>query len=106
VGFVGGDFAWEMEAAGEAAGVDFVTDRLADIFGNDLRKRVGRSLMTKWGGERTIRGAYAAARPGKASARARMMQPVADRIFFAGEHLAGPLIQTCGGARLSGEAVA
>jgi monoamine oxidase len=106
VGFVGGDFAWEMEAAGEAAGVDFVVDRLAAIFGGEVRKHVGRSLMTKWGGERTIRGAYAACVPGRAGARATLMQPVADRIFFAGEHLAGPLIQTCGGARLSGEAVA
>ena len=106
VGFVGGDFAWEMEAAGEAAGVDFVVDRLAAIFGNDMRRHVGRSLMTRWGGERYMRGAYAAALPGKALSRARLMQPVAERIFFAGEHLAGPLIQTCGGARLSGEAVA
>ncbi len=106
VGFVGGDFAWEMEAAGEAAGVDFVIDRLAGIFGNDMRKHVGRSQMTRWGGERYMRGAYAAARPGRALARAKLMQPLADRIYFAGEHLAGPLIQTCGGARLSGEAVA
>jgi monoamine oxidase len=106
VGFVGGDFAWEMEAAGEAAGVDFVVDRLAAIFGNDLKKHVGRSQMTRWGGERFMRGAYAACVPGRSSARATLMQPVADRIFFAGEHLAGPLIQTCGGARLSGEAVA
>jgi monoamine oxidase len=43
VGFVGGDFAWEMSAAGEAAGVDFVTDRLCGIFGNDVRKHVGRA---------------------------------------------------------------
>ncbi|MEQ1951742.1 NAD(P)/FAD-dependent oxidoreductase [Mesorhizobium sp. CN2-181] len=106
VGFVGGDFAWEMSAAGEAAGVDFVTDRLCGIFGSDLRKHVGRATMTNWGGERFVRGAYAAARPGKSAARATLMQPVGERIFFAGEHLAGPLIQTCGGARLSGEAVA
>jgi monoamine oxidase len=106
VGFVGGDFAWEMSAAGEAAGVDFVADRLCGIFGNDVRKHVGRAAMTNWGGERFVRGAYAAARPGKAAARATLMEPVADRIWFAGEALAGPLIQTCGGARLSGEAVA
>ena len=56
--------------------------------------------------ERYVRGAYAAARPGKAAARQILARPVAERIFFAGEHLAGPLIQTCGGARLSGEAVA
>ena len=106
VGFVGGDFAWEMSAAGEAAGVDFVADRLCGIFGNDVRKHVGRAAMTNWGGERFVRGAYAAARPGRAAARATLMEPVAERIWFAGEALAGSLIQTCGGARLSGEAVA
>jgi monoamine oxidase len=62
--------------------------------------------MTNWGGERYVRGAYAAARPGKAAARKILAEPIAERIFFAGEHLAGPLIQTCGGARLSGESVA
>ncbi len=106
VGFVGGDFAWEMEAAGERAGVDYVTHQLCNIFGNDVRKFVGRSTMTNWSGERFVRGAYAAARPGKSAARRMLMEPVGGRIWFAGEHLAGPLIQTCGGARLSGEAVA
>lgn len=106
VGFVGGDFAWELSAAGEAAGVDFVADRLCGIFGSDLRKHLGRAMMTNWGAERFVRGAYAVARPGKAGARRILSEPVADRIFFAGEHLAGPLVQTCGGARLSGENVA
>ncbi len=107
VGFVGGDFAWEIEAAGEAAAVDFVTDRLAAIFGSDLRKKIGRSLMTNWGGERFVRGGYASAAPGKASARDILAQPVAERIHFAGEALAPQgLTQTCAGARLSGEAVA
>jgi monoamine oxidase len=45
VGFVGGDFAWEMSAAGEAAGIDSVVDRLCDIFGGDARKHVGRAMM-------------------------------------------------------------
>lgn len=106
VGFVGGDFAWEMEAAGQDAAVDFVTDRLVDIFGSDLRNRMGRSLMTNWAGERRVRGAYASARPGRAAARRALAEPVGDRIWFAGEALAGELIQTAGGARLSGEAVA
>ena len=106
VGFVGGDFAWEMEAAGQDAAVDFVTDRLVDIFGSSLRPRIGRSLMTNWAGERRTRGAYASARPGRAGARAPLATPVADRLFFAGEALAGALMQTAGGARLSGEATA
>lgn len=106
VGFVGGDFAWEIETAGKDAAVDFVTDRLVDIFGSEFRKRVGRSLMTNWGGERRTRGAYASARPGRAEARSILAEPVGERIWFAGEALAGALMQTAGGARLSGESVA
>ena len=107
VGFVGGDFAWEIEAAGQAAAVDFATDRLAEIFGSEARHAVGHGIMTNWGGERRVRGAYAAARPGRAAARAVLRQPVGNRIWFAGEALAGQgLMQTAAGARLSGEAVA
>ncbi|MDX5350874.1 MAG: FAD-dependent oxidoreductase [Paracoccaceae bacterium] len=106
VGFVGGDFAWEMEAAGRAAAVDFVTDRLVEIFGSDLRRAISHGTMTNWSAERHVRGAYAAARPGKAHARDVLARPVGERIWFAGEALAGGLKQTAGGARLSGEAVA
>jgi monoamine oxidase len=106
VGFVGGDFAWEMEAAGQAAAVDFVTDRLVDIFGSEVRRAVSHGIMTNWGAERHVRGGYAAARPGKAHARDVLSQPVGERIWFAGEALAGGLKQTAAGARLSGEAVA
>ncbi len=106
VGFVGGDFAWELSVAGELAARDFAIDRLAGIFGSDVRRHVGRSMMTNWGAEPTVRGAYAAARPGRAEARDILSKPVDGRIHFAGEALAGPLIQTCGGARLSGEAAA
>ncbi|MEP0324244.1 flavin monoamine oxidase family protein [Bauldia litoralis] len=106
IGFVGGDFAWEIECAGEEAAVDFATERLVRTFGTDARKAIGKGAMTQWGSERWTRGAYVAARPGQASARDVLSHPVADRIYFAGEALAGPLKQTCGGARLSGETVA
>ena len=106
VGFVGGDFAWELEAAGREAAVDFVTDRLVDMFGSDTRRAVSHGAMTNWGAERHVRGAYAAARPGKAYAREVLSDPVGERIWFAGEALAGGLKQTAAGARLSGEAVA
>jgi len=62
--------------------------------------------MTDWGSNPFTRGAYAAARPGCAQARKTLMEPVGERIFFAGEALGGSLVQTCAGARLSGEAVA
>jgi monoamine oxidase len=106
VGFVGGDFAWELTVAGERAARDFAIDRLAGIFGTDIKRLAGRSMMTNWGAEPTVRGAYAAARPGRAKARGVLDEPVAERIYFAGEAQAGPLMQTCGGARLSGERAA
>jgi monoamine oxidase len=62
--------------------------------------------MTNWSAERHVRGGYAAARPGKADAREVLTDPVGERIWFAGEALAGGLKQTAAGARLSGEAVA
>ncbi|WP_292386671.1 hypothetical protein [Mesorhizobium sp.] len=37
--------------------------------------------------------AYAAAHPGCSEARATLMQAVAEKIFFAGAHVAGPLTQ-------------
>jgi monoamine oxidase len=106
IGFVGGDFAWELSAAGEAAAVDFAVQSLARSFGSGIEKQIGRSAMTDWGANPYARGAYAAARPGYATARRVLMEPVGDRIFFAGEALGGGLVQTCAGARLSGEAVA
>ncbi len=106
VGFVGGDFAWEMEAAGPAAAVDFVAGRLEGLFGSGIRKNLGHGSMTNWAAEPWVRGAYAVAAPGAADARRILAEPIAERIWFAGEALAGGLIQTAGGARLSGEAVA
>jgi monoamine oxidase len=106
VGFVGGDFAWEMEAAGAAAAVEFATDRLVDCFGSDARRAIRKGTMTNWSANRHVRGGYAAARPGKAHAREVLKDPVGERIWFAGEALAGGLKQTAAGARLSGEAVA
>ncbi len=106
VAFVGGDFAWELEAAGTAAAVDFVTGRIETVFGSDVRRHVRHGTMTNWSAEPFVRGAYAVAAPGAATARAVLAEPVGDRLWFAGEALAGGLIQTAGGARLSGESTA
>lgn len=106
VGFAGGDFAWELSAAGEAAAVDYATQALGDLFGSDAPKAVERGSMTRWASNPWTRGAYAASTPGRYAARTELARPLADRVFFAGEALAGGLIQTCGGAFLSGQAAA
>jgi len=106
VGFVGGDLGWELSAAGEAAAVDFATQGLVEMFGSDAAGAVEKGGLTPWASNPWTRGAYAAAIPGRYGARETLARPVGDRIFFAGEALAGGLVQTCGGAFRSGEAAA
>ena len=106
VGFVGGDLGWELSAAGEAAAIDFATQGLVEMFGSSAAGAVVKGGLTPWASNPWTRGAYAAASPGRYGARKALARPVGDRIFFAGEALAGGLIQTCGGAYRSGEAAA
>jgi monoamine oxidase len=111
VGFVGGDFAWELSTAGKDAAIDFALDALRRTFGSDAPKRVRKADFTNWASNPWVRGAYAAALPGKHAQRDALARPVANRVFFAGEALAHNVVvagrttslaQTAGGAVLSG----
>ncbi len=106
VGFIGGEFGWELSAAGEEAAVAFAKERLAQTFGTSAPQRVTKALLTGWASNPFTRGAYSAALPGHYAERAVLARPLADRIFFAGEAVAGRFIQTCNGAYLSGIKVA
>lgn len=106
IGFVGGDLGWDITRQGRDAAIDYAKQGLAEIFGSQAPSRVIKGSLTPWGTNPWTRGAYAAARPGRFSARATLGRPIADKIFFAGEALAGGLIQTCGGAYRSGQATA
>jgi len=103
IGFVGGDFGWEMSAAGRDVAVDFATGALKRMFGNDAGKHVVKGELSRWASNPWVRGAYSAARPGRTAARRELGRPVANRLFFAGEALAGEFAQTVGGASLSGQ---
>lgn len=102
VGFVGGDFAWELSAAGENEAVDFGRNALRSMFGSDADKYFVKGSFTKWASDPWALGAYAAATPGNASAREGLRRPLASRVYFAGEACAPRWTQTCGGAALSG----
>ena len=106
IGFVGGGFAWEMSAAGRDVAVDFATGALKRVFGNNAAKNVVKGDLSRWASNPWVRGAYSAARPGRTAARRELGRPLANRLFFAGEALAGEFAQTCGGASLSGAAAA
>jgi len=107
VGFVGGSYAWELSARPDAEVVGITVDNLAQIYGNGIKGKVTKSLVTPWGRNPLTHGAYAAAVPGHREARDVLREPVQDRIWFAGEAAAlDGLFATCGGAYLSGTAQA
>lgn len=106
VGFLGGEFAWEMANEGAEAAIDFALTEFSNAIGTDARKHFIRGHMTDWHSNPFTQGAYAAARPGYFSAREALKEPIADRVFFAGEAVGVPFAALCSGAHLSGEAAA
>jgi monoamine oxidase len=84
----------------------FALDWLVDLYGSDLRKSVKRSAATQWNNEPWVLGAFSAAAPGGQPARRVLMEPVRDRMWFAGEAVHETLWGTVGGAWESGERAA
>lgn len=106
IGFVGGSFAWHLTAEGTEAAIDFAHESLRRLFGEKAAGHVKKAGFSRWANIPWTRGSYSAALPGKFEARAELARPLDERVFFAGEALAGEFTQTVGGAVLSGAAVA
>jgi monoamine oxidase len=102
VGVTGGRHADWLERAGVEASTDIALEKLKSIFGNDIARHVVATNVTAWRGDPFIRGAYSAAEPGHAKARDILREPLADRLFFAGEATHSSFYSTCHGAYLSG----
>ena len=103
---IAGKFGRELGSQGEAAMLDFATGWLAELYGTDVKKMVGRSHVTRWATEPWTLGAFSAAAPGGQPGRRILMEPVRDRLFFAGEAVHETLWGTVGGAWESGERAA
>jgi monoamine oxidase len=104
--FFGGDNARALENAGPAAMAAFAMDELAAHFGDAIRRRLRYLASSAWGKDEWARGAYSYARPGYADFRARLAEPIEDRVFFAGEATSLHDFSTAHGAWLSGLAAA
>jgi monoamine oxidase len=87
-------------------GGSFGRDWLADLFGADVRQAVKRSHATQWNNEPWVLGAFSAAAVGGQPSRRILMEPLRERIFFAGEAAHETLWGTVGGAWESGERAA
>ncbi|WP_428151174.1 flavin monoamine oxidase family protein [Brevundimonas sp.] len=109
-GYFGGDLAWGLEAEGEAAFFDFACSELAHLLGSSFPKRLRVLSTSMWGAEPWSMGAYSHVLPGlgdrETGARARLAQPIEDRIFIAGEATSTGFYGTCHGAWMEGERAA
>ena len=106
LGYLAGGFALELETAGPGAIAAFALDQLVEVFGSDLRRHVRGVVSTAWCRDPDILGGYSCARPGLAHLRCRLAEPLADRVFFAGEACSLNAYGTVHGAALSGTAAA
>lgn len=100
---IGGDGSRALCDLGEAAAVAEATDRLVAILGGKARGAVTGGRLAGWWTDPFARGSYSIARPGHADVRAALRDAIGDRIFLAGEALAGGGAMTVGGATLDGE---
>ncbi|MFI4947329.1 MAG: flavin monoamine oxidase family protein [Alphaproteobacteria bacterium] len=104
--FFGGRFAAQFERDGIAAMAAFAADELAGLFGSDIRRQLHPLASSAWRGDPFARGSYSYARPGHADDRARLAEPVDNRIFFAGEACSPNFFSTAHGAYETGIAAA
>lgn len=104
--FFAGRLARDLDAQGSNAFFDFALQEITSLLGADMRKKLALATQSRWLADPFIGGAYSHARPGHAGSRAIYAAPVADRLYFAGEHCSPHFFSTAHGAYESGIAAA
>lgn len=104
--FFGGLGARELEVEGKGAALDFGIEQLVSLLGSDMRRRLTPLVETQWCADPLFRGSYSHALPGHHGARAELVRPVEDRLFFAGEACHSTDFSTAHGAYETGIAAA
>jgi monoamine oxidase len=103
---IGGSFGRDLAAKGDKEMVAFALDWLGGLYGADIKKIVKRTHATHWNQEPWILGAVSTAAPGAQPSRRVLMEPLRDRIWFAGEAVHETQWGTVAGAWESGERAA
>ena len=103
---VGGKFGRDLAARGQGAMTAFATEWLTGLYGTDIGKAVGKTHATQWNDAPFALGAFSAAAVGGQPSRRILMEPLRERVFFAGEAVHETLWGTVGGAWESGERAA
>ncbi len=103
---VAGRFGRDLSAKGEKEMIVFALDWLGALYGFDMKGSVKRAHATRWNEAPWALGAFSSASPGAQPSRRALMEPLRNRIWFAGEAVHESLWGTVGGAWESGERAA
>lgn len=107
VGFAGGSDALKLEKQTDQQMVEHFMKKLRGIFGPTIDEHVKATVVTRWGQDPWTLGAYSYAKPGMAEMRAKLAEPIDDRLYFAGEATAPAAnAQMIHGAYQSGQTAA
>lgn len=102
----GGSLALDLESRSARDHREFAVESLRSLLGSSADLGLRGTVASSWGRNPLVLGSVSAARPGGWSAREALQQPIAERVFLAGEALGGKAVQTVHGAYYSGHTVA
>ncbi len=97
-----GSHARELAALDRTELFGFARSELAYVTDTNVAHSVERFTTYDWSEDAFAQGAYSVCRIGANSARSNYAQPVADRLYFAGEAAGGDMAVTVAGAHNSG----
>jgi monoamine oxidase len=106
VASAGGSLADELEALDVEDAADYLLGRLEKAFDSKLRQYVTAADRTRWGCDPDVGGSYSLAIAGHSGERRALAEPIANRLFFAGEATSVHRYGLVHGALLEGRAVA
>lgn len=104
--FAGATLGRDLAAQGRPAMIDYALGELADMLGNGIRGAFRKGFATQWALDPYTLGSYSYALPGGASGRDHLGEPLANRLFFAGEAASPGSFSTVRGAYEAGVAAA
>jgi monoamine oxidase len=106
VGFIGGQFAWDLSKLGEKEIVEYALSKLESLSGGNIRKHFLKGFASNWANNPLTKGSYSAVKPGCFGAREVLSEPIAERLIFAGEATADNISGLVNGAYESGKMAA
>jgi len=104
--YLGGTLATELEKAGPEGMADFAIGELVGLLGSAMRPRLKPIAHSAWVLDPLATGSYSCAIPGHADDRLILMEPVGERLFFAGEACSVNFFGTAHAASISAVAAA